>query len=372
MVSDMNKHAKILEITSYPPPHAGWGVRVAFVRRYLEAKGHLCHVLNTGKSRKIRSKDYLNVQNGIDYLRKVIWHAREGYLIHTHLNGDSIKGLILTLLAEIVSVLIGRKCVLTFHAGPEQRFFPKHRSHLMAPLYALAFALPERIICNSDVVKRKIETYRVTSGKIVPIPAFSRQYLEYTPAALPQELEEFLKSRNPIVVSYFFLRPEFFVESLIESLRRVALEVPNMGVVLIGADTLSEKLAALIDKANLKEFVYHAGDLSHDQFMTLVSEAHFFIRTPQKDGVSSSVLEALSLKIPVIASENGTRPPSVITFKAGDAADLVSKLIKAWENYDAVRSQTVSPPIQDTVEQEATLLLKTALETDLHFSAQPA
>jgi glycosyltransferase involved in cell wall biosynthesis len=357
----VDRRGKILEITSYPPPHAGWGVRVAFVRKYLESNGHHCLVLNTGKSRKIRSKDYLDVQNGIDYLQKVIWHARNGYLIHTHLNGDSIKGLILTLLAEIVSVLIGRRCILTFHAGPEQRFFPKHRSRVLTPLYTLAFALPERIICNSDVVKRKIETYRVAGEKIVPIPAFSRQYLKYTPVPLPQDLQEFLKRRNPIIVSYFFLRPEFFVESLVESLRRVALEVPNVGTVLIGADTRSEQVAEMVDKAGLKEIVYHAGDLSHDQFMTLVSEAHLFIRTPQKDGVSSSVLEALSLKIPVIASENGTRPPGVVTFQAGDATDLACKVLDAWKRYHAVRSQTVPPPIQDTVEEEATLLLNFAL-----------
>jgi glycosyltransferase involved in cell wall biosynthesis len=334
---------------------------VAFVRRYLESNGHQCSVLNTGKSRKIRSKDYLDVQNGIDYLRKVIFHARNGYLIHAHLNGDSIKGLILTLLAEITSVLIGRKCVLTFHAGPEQRFFPKSRSRVMAPLYALAFALPERVICNSTVVKRKIETYRVAGEKIVPIPAFSRQYLDYTPAALPKELDDFLKRRNPIVVSYFFLRPEFFVDSLMTSLRRVALELQDMGVVFIGGDTHSKALDTMIAREGLKELVYRAGDISHDQFMTLVSRGHFFIRTPQKDGVCSSVLEALSLRIPVIASENGTRPPGVITFKAGDAADLARKLLEAWENYRTVKSQTVSPAIQDTVEEEAALLLNFAL-----------
>lgn len=334
---------------------------MAFVRRYLETKGHLCEVLNTGKSRKIKGRDYLDVQNGVDYLKKVIWHARRGYLVHTHLNGDSIKGLVLTLLAEIVSVLICRKSVLTFHAGPEQRFFPKDRSHVMAPLYALAFALAERIICNSDVVKQNIESYGVAGDKIVPIPAFSRQYLEYTSVVLPHDVQEFLKHRNPIVVSYFFLRPEFFVDSLVDALRQVALEVPNMGVVLIGADTRSEKMADMIESANLKEYVYHTGDLSHDQFMTVVSQAHFFIRTPQKDGVSSSVLEALSLRIPVIASENGTRPIGVINFKAGDAADLASKLLDAWKSYPAVKSQTVSPAIRDTVEQEATLLLNFAL-----------
>jgi len=258
-------------------------------------------------------------------------------------------------------VLIGRKCVLTFHAGPEQRFFPKNRSHVLAPLYALAFALPERVICNSHVVKRKIQTYRVSGEKIIPIPAFSRQYLEYTPTALPKELEDFLKHRSPIVVSYFFLRPEFFVDSLMESLRRVAPELQDMGVVLIGGDTHSEALDTMIARESLNEWVYRAGDISHDQFMTLVSKAHLVIRTPRKDGVSSSVLEALSLKIPVIASENGTRPPGVITFKAGDAADLASKLLDAWKSYHTVKLQTVSPLIQDTVEEEAALLLNFAL-----------
>ena len=110
-----------------------------------------------------------------------------------------------------------------------------------------------------------------------------------------------------------------------ESLRKAALGLQDMGVVLIGGDAHSEALNAMIAREGLKEFVYRAGDLSHDQFMTVVSQAHFFVRTPQKDGVSSSVLEALSLRIPVIASENGTRPSGVITFQAGDAADLPSQ-----------------------------------------------
>jgi glycosyltransferase involved in cell wall biosynthesis len=231
----------------------------------------------------------------------------------------------------------------------------------MAPLYGLAFAIPEKIICNSDVVKRKIETYGVSGDKVVPIPAFSRQYLEYIPTILPKELEDFLRNRNPIVVSYFFLRPEFFVDSLMESLGRVAVELQDLGVVLIGGDTHSEALDVTIARNSLQQYVYQAGDLSHDQFMTLVSKAHFFIRTPQKDGVSSSVLEALSLRIPVIASENGARPSGVITYRAGDANDLARRLLDAWKSYHTVRSQTVSPPVQDTVEEEAALLLNFAL-----------
>jgi glycosyltransferase involved in cell wall biosynthesis len=357
----IDRRARILEICSYPPPHAGWGVRVAFVRRHLEESGHHCQVLNTGKSRKNKSLDYLDVQSAFDYLRKVIRHARQGYFIHTHLNGDSIKGLVLVLAAEAVSVLFGRSCALTFHAGPEQRFFPKRQNRLIAPLYSLAFALPKTIICNSDVVKQAIETYGVAGEKIVAIPAFSRQYLAFQRVALSAELEAFLSRHEPIIISYIFLRPEFFVESLVKSLAQVARKVPHLGVVLIGGETKSDTATRMLKTSGLDGVVFQAGDLSHDQCMTVISRAHIFVRTPKKDGVSSSVLEALSLGIPVIASDNGTRPPGVITFQAGDATDLAARIVDVWQRYHAVRSELVPPSIQDTVQSEATLLLDLAM-----------
>jgi glycosyltransferase involved in cell wall biosynthesis len=356
----VDRRAKILEICSYPPPHTGWGVRVAFVRKHLEESGHHCQVLNTGKSRKNKSPDYLDVQGGFDFLRKVIRHARQGYFIHTHLNGDSIKGLVLVLAAEAVSVLFGRSCALTFHAGPEQRYFPKRQNRLMAPLYSLAFALPKTIICNSDFVKEAIATYGVAGEKIVAIPAFSRQYLTFQPVALSGELESFLSRHDPIVATYVFLRPEFFVESLVESLATVARDLPNLGVVLIGGDTKSDTATRMLKASGVEELVFQAGDLSHDQCMTVISRALIFVRTPKKDGVSSSVLEALSLGIPVIASENGARPPGVITFKAGNAADLADKIVSVWKRYPTVRSELIPPAIEDTVQSEASLLLKLA------------
>ena len=34
--------ARILEISSYPPPRAGWGIRVEYLKKHLEAAGHEC------------------------------------------------------------------------------------------------------------------------------------------------------------------------------------------------------------------------------------------------------------------------------------------------------------------------------------------
>lgn len=352
--------ARILEITSYPPPRAGWGVRVSFLRRRLEAQGHACEVLNTGRSRRIRSPEYIDVQNGWDYLVKVVRWVRRCHVVHTHINGDGNKGWALALVAQLVARLWGRECVLTFHAGPRQRHFPREQSRLCVPFFRSVFGLARLIICNSAAVKECIQAYGVPSSKIHPIPAFSRQYLAYTPSGLRPELEAFVTGRAPVLAAYFFLRPEFFVESLLEAVGRLARRYRRLGVVMVGEDTRSPAFGVMLRKAGIAEHVYCAGDLNHDEFMTLLSRIHLYVRTPAKDGVCSSVLEALSLSIPVVASENGQRPAGVITFHPGSADSLADAIESTWERYAAVRASLVKPDVQDTLAVEADLLIALA------------
>jgi len=226
--------AKIVEITSYPPPRAGWGVRVSFLRRWLEAEGHNCDILNIGKSRKVPSVEYIDVQGGLDYLVKVVRLVCYAHVVHTHINGDGNKGWALALAAELTAKLWGRECALTFHAGPLQRFFPRVRSRLCIPVFWLAFRLAHVIICNSTSVKERIQEYGVRSTKIHVIPAFSHQYLAYRPVSLLAELEAFLAGREPILAVYFFMRPEFFVESLVHAVCRLAHRYERLGVVMVG------------------------------------------------------------------------------------------------------------------------------------------
>ena len=88
-----------------------------FLKKHLESRGHSCVVLNIGRSRTIPSPEYETVVSGLDYLRKVWRFSRAGYVAHVHVNGESPKGFVLTLTAEILNLLCGRRCVMTFHAG---------------------------------------------------------------------------------------------------------------------------------------------------------------------------------------------------------------------------------------------------------------
>jgi len=354
------RKAKILEITSYPPPRSGWGVRVEFLKKKLEEMGHECVVLNIGSSRKIKSKEYEDVQNGFDYIRKLIRFASGGYTFHAHVNGDSPKGFILTLLAELTNLLFGKRCFLTFHAGINQRFFPKRNSKFLVPLFQLIFTVPRYIICNSQPVKERIMEYRIPGYKIIPIPAFTVQYLQHEAVSLPLELEKFLSSHNPIIFSYIRLREEFHISTLLKGIKLVLDKYPNLGLVMTGVipeeENVERKMWRLIDELNLKSHIYMLEDMDHDEFRTMMKRSHIYLRTHTRDGVCSSVLEALSFNVPVVASEDGTRPEGVVTYVFNDESDMKEKIEYVLENYNKIKSTLKPPKIEDTLTREAQLL----------------
>ncbi len=357
--------ARILQITSYPPPRAGWGVRVEFLKKHLEALGHECVVLNIGRSRFTPSPEYETVLSGLDYVRKVWRFSRRGFLVHMHVNGDSPKGFVLSLLAIGINLVWGRRSVLTFHAGVDQIYFPRPKAPLLLPMYKVLFGVPRRVVCNSEAVKVKICEYGVPAAKVRAIPAFSRQYLEHDKVPLPPHVEEFYRQYLHIVFAYIKIRPGFYQETLFDGFAALAAGRGDVGLVVCGLSgdidaALERDLHERIARHGLAARVCLIDDLEHDAFLTALARSSLYLRTPTTDGVASSVLEALSLGIPVVGSENGTRPAGVVTYRASDAGDLAAKVAEVIEHRARVVAGLPKPAVRDTLAEEAHLLLELA------------
>jgi glycosyltransferase involved in cell wall biosynthesis len=353
--------ARILEVTSYPPPRAGWGVRVAFLKERLEHEGHDCVVLNIGASRRIPSAEYETVLSGADFVRKVWKFSRRGFVVHAHANGDSPTGVLLALTAALVNLACGRRCFLTFHAGVIQRHFPKDRNIWLSPLFWLLFIIPRRIICNSEPVRRCIAGYGIAPEKITAIPAFSRQYLEFTRMTLPDHVEAFYARYASIVVTYVRMRPLFYPITLIDGMALVMRKCPHVGLVLLGGTSHADAgvwpaVQAAIERHGIGDRICFVDDLDHDAFLSAIERSTLYLRTPITDGVASSVLESISLRIPVVASDNGTRPEGVVTYPADDAGALaaaVDHVIARRTEIAAALGHVAAP---DTVADEVALL----------------
>jgi glycosyltransferase involved in cell wall biosynthesis len=353
--------ARILEVTSYPPPRAGWGIRVEFLKKRLEAEGHTCVVLNIGTSRAIPSPEYETVLGGRDFVRKVWRYARQGYAVHAHANGDALKGLLLALIAEVIAGICRCPCYLTFHAGVIQRFFPQEKSWKHAPLFWLLFAMPDRIICNSDAVKKKIQGYGVAPDRIVPIAAFSKQYMEYQPTALPQAMLDFFERYAHVIFTYVRMRPLFYPITMVDGLAELVGRRPDVGLVVCGMaghsdEGVGEAVHGRIQQHRLDPHICLVDDLDHDAFLTALTRSTLYLRTPITDGVASSVLEALALGVPVVACENGTRPAGVLTYTADNASEMAAQV----EHVILHRAQIVEAigrlDVPDTLADEVRLL----------------
>ena len=353
---------KILQIGSYPPPNNGWSVRIKHLKEALNNDGHDCQVLNIGKGRKVKSNEYIEVRNSLDYVCKLIRYRLKGYHFHVHTNGQAVKGPILVLTALLIAFVTFKPAALTFHGGAKQLYFPREDGGKMYWILYLNFLLPSTIICNDECIKNEIVRYgpAIGSKKVHPIPAFSVQYLKYEASELPQDIVEYMKNKKQCIVCYLAIRHGFFVETAVEFFKRLA---PGTGVILTGVGEVEDEelveAARELDKLQADGAIYIVDNLVHDQFMTLLSKSDLYLRSHYGDGVSSSVLEALYLGTPVVACENGRRPKGVTTYEGDDANDLEKKIDFLLNGLYDFRGTVASPLVEDTLLLETKVLLKT-------------
>lgn len=348
--------ARILHIGNFPPPVDGWSVRTRLVHHDLLARGVDSRVLDIGPDHRVTKPGCLPVQGGFDFARKLAAHCVRGFTYYAHVNGDSWKGYLLALCAVLLGRLTGKPSFLLFHAGPSQMYFPR-TSGFWHHAFRLLFAASGRIICDDEPVKSVIVTYGVPDRKVHAIPPFSVQYSEDIPAPLGPEIEEFLTSHEPRLFSYSLFRPEFTMDALFDAFAAVRARYPHAGMLLAGPKEVPEEARATMRRLGIDSSILVPGNLPHPQFLTAVQRSDVFVRTHLRDGVCASVLEALSLGVPVVAAEDGIRPASVITFAPGDAQDLAQKLEAILADLRHCRAQVRSPEVADTLDEEVSLLL---------------
>ena len=197
MAGDHSKPVKVLVIGNYPPPMCGWAIQAYLVTAELRRRGQVCDVLNINENRMMKSPDYVDVQDGWDYLAKIVRFTLRGYRLNMHVNGTSQRGYLLALIAAIIGRLTFRPVALTFHGGLSQNYFPRHDSWALHRAFRLLFQSARKIACDSLEIKDAIEGYGIKPHKITAIATFSPQYLRFKRTHLPVDVEEFLSQRWP-------------------------------------------------------------------------------------------------------------------------------------------------------------------------------
>jgi glycosyltransferase involved in cell wall biosynthesis len=343
---------KILQIGNYPPPMCGWAIQLKLVTEELRRRGHICDVMKINEGRQIKSPAYVDVQGALDYLKKIASFSLRGYRLNVHVNGMSKKGYLLALAAGLMGRIVNRPALVTFHGGLAQDYFPRTDGSLARTAFQVLFSLAGAVACDSEPIRQAIVQYGIRPHKVRSIATFSPQYLQFETAALPDAIEAFLQSHPRVFVSYVSFRPEYRLEILREGMKRYREQDPGAGYIWLGFP--SKELPAAQEFVNQwpeaeRSSLLLLGNLEHDQFLTLLSRSYVYLRTPACDGVAASVLEALALGIPVVASENGRRPAGVVTYEDTDAADMVAKMAFVQQHYAQVKEALRLEDSEDNV-----------------------
>lgn len=124
-------------------------------------------------------------------------------------------------------------------------------------------------------------------------------------------------------------RPEYGFDLLMDAVSRLNRKYPELGCLVIGSGEDRSAAEELIRKCRLGGSVFLAGDLDHQLCLTAISRSTAFVRPTFRDGDSISVREAMSLGVPVVASNVGTRPEGTLLFEVGDLEALISQIERA-------------------------------------------
>ena len=105
---------------------------------------------------------------------------------------------------------------------------------------------------------------------------------------------------------------------------------PEIACLVMGSGDEQAQAEQLVRERNLQNCILFLGNVSHEKCISVMSRCDLFVRPTFADGDANSVREALSLGIPVVASDVGNRPPGTVLFRTGDVDDLVAKIEETW------------------------------------------
>jgi glycosyltransferase involved in cell wall biosynthesis len=114
------------------------------------------------------------------------------------------------------------------------------------------------------------------------------------------------------------------VDGLIEALR----EIPELGLVVVGDGPERPRLERIAQELGVSGRVYFAGQRSKRETLSLMAACDLFVLNSTYEGLPHTVLEAMALGLPVIATALGGTPEVV---RDGETGVLVHSENKALE-----------------------------------------
>lgn len=288
-----------------PPPHGGVQTHLMALAGFLRGAGARVSIMNITRHRKAEQNgEYYPTSVGGVLARMAQLRAD---VLHIHLGGNlALRGLGLCALCGLWP---GAVSVMTFHSGGYPTS-PAGRAARPDSMAGRALRSLDHLIAVNPEIEDLFHQFGVPAARTSVIEPHS----DTPPPSgepLPPMLAEFVARRRPLLVAVGGLEPEYCVPLQIEAMAAIVSQLPEAGLVVIGTGAQEQEVRARAAVSPVRDHILLAGDVPHRLTLRAIAEADLFLRITAYDGDSLSVREALSLGVPVLASDNGMRPSGV-------------------------------------------------------------
>jgi glycogen synthase len=313
---------RVLLLGPYPPPHGGVQTNLVAIRSFLIKRGASCAVINITRHRKTEAEEVYYPKGPLQTIQLL---QRLPYdVIHLHIGGMLSKRLLS--LALTCTLHPKARSVMTFHSGgfpstlEGQSLGPSSFAGVVFRRFDTLIGVNEEIMAFFRKMKVRTDRTRLIS----PFAAVSYETWE----PMPEPLATFFRAHHPVLISVGLLEPEYDLPLQIDVMPQIREKFPEAGLLLIGSGSLEAELRTRIQANPCAPHILLTGDVPHAATMQAISRSKLMLRTTLYDGDALSVREALQLSTPVIATDNGMRPPGVHLIAKSNSAQLLLAIEK--------------------------------------------
>lgn len=309
----------------YPPPHGGVQTHLVALRHLVRSSGHRCSVINITRHRSREEDDVFHPATAVGLLRRLVQLRPD--VVHLHVGG--IFPPRVQALAAACTCMPGSASVFTLHSGgyPESAAGRAAGRWTSEGIVLRRFDAVIGVNPTHDALFRRLGVPEHRIHRIAPHPVARRDEVEQAHGR--EDVEAFLARHAPALVSVGLLEDEYDFPFQFEVLDRLRRTHGDAGLLIIGSGSREAALREQVARHPARQAILLAGDVAHPATLRAIANADVVLRTTRFDGDAVSVREALQLGSPVVASENGMRPPGVLTYPVGDAAACLARVEEA-------------------------------------------
>jgi glycosyltransferase involved in cell wall biosynthesis len=317
---------------------------------YFIENGHIVHIITMEpfeiKGAEIYNVSFLNLKKEIPNIRFV------GYLIHKYREYKSIlvlKSYLNKIKPDILNShymtiygILGSK--LDFHPsiitcwGSDVLITPNKLGKTYINRMKKAFRTTDRIVVESNYMKKEVEKFGIDKGKIILNPCGIDTDI-FTPRAKLIDLRSLYDFNDgPILINTRNLEDVYNQICLLKAIRIVKKRHPRVNLLIAGEGSKKDELEKKVKELKICENVRFLGFIDHHKLPSYLVSSDIYISTALSEGMGKSNLEALStgtitivLDVPVV---HEYITPGVTGFIVkNDPKALAEKIIDCIDNY---------------------------------------